>query len=140
MLEFKAGDWVTVGKDYFFTPGKEYEVFEDSIGDLYLIDEGLDRRWIPLERPEERETIKVHSPSPPEEIIAHGRTYKLQHITPHRWRFGQWARHKEFGVVFVCGIDGIDGIGVYITHRHCFVTICCAPSELTYICNAEMPK
>lgn len=136
MLEFKAGDWVTVGDFDFFAPGKKYEVFINSSNELFVVDDEGDEWYQVLSNPKYYGTEKTTPFILPEEITAHGRTYKLQPPKGHEWGFGQWARHEIHGKVFVYGA----------TKSHVFAarkegcTTQYSPQELTYICDAEIPK
>lgn len=89
MVEFREGDWVTIGGDDYCTPGKKYQIMSDEVGDLYFIDDdGYERYW-PLVRINAYKTKKTTPFIPPEKITAHGRTYRLQHPKGHEWKFPQ---------------------------------------------------
>ena len=136
MPEFKAGDWVTVGDFDFFAPGKKYEVFINSSNELFVVDDDGDEWSQVLSDPEYYGTEKTTPFILPEEITAHGRTYKLQPLPPHEWKFGQWARHERCGVVFVYGATNSHVFAARKTGSYTQYS----PEELTYICDAEIPK
>lgn len=65
MPEFKVGDWVTVGNAELLTPEKKYEVFKDSYGHLFLLDNWENRRWRPIRQPTQYQTRKTTPPELP---------------------------------------------------------------------------
>lgn len=138
MLEFRVGDWVTVSDGACFTTDKKYEVFKNEYGNLYLVDDDGYTHSAVLSAPKIFKVKKTTPPdkSPPEEITAHGRTYKLQPLPPHEWKFGQWARHERCGVVFVYGATNSHVFAARKTGSYTQYS----PQELTYICDAEIPK
>lgn len=136
MTQFKAGDWVTVGDFDFFTPAKKYEVFINTSNELFVVDDDGDEWCEVLSNPKYYGTEKTTPFIPPEEIEAHGRTYKLQHPKGHEWKFPQWARHEEYGIVFIYRVDILGNV-FFARRGHAGST---TPEKLTYICNAEIPK
>ena len=77
----------------------------------------------------------------PEEITINGVIYIPKPQEKHEWKFGDWARHPEYGVVFVCRHSGrFEGSGkvkglAKDTGNVEFVN----PETLTYISSAETP-
>ena len=83
-----------------------------------------------------------HYTEAPKEITLNGATYVLKEEPKpeHEWKFGDWARHPEYGVVFVGNVNCPSELwcvikdslgwrsGKYIT-----------PNELTYISSADIP-
>ena len=57
---------------------------------------------------------------------------------PHEWKFGDWARHPDYGVVFV--LSGIDCDGDIPFHSERSGLEFAHPRELTYISSAEIPE
>lgn len=138
---FKVGDKVKIVKDinwHFFDIGEIVEieeVREAHRGFFYSItnNKGVkrlvwDEEITAITETKEEITINgvVYIPKPPEE---------------YEWKFGDWARHSIYGVVFVCRYSGrFEGSGkvkvlVKDTGNIEFVN----PETLTYISTAEIP-
>lgn len=61
---------------------------------------------------------------------------------PHEWKFGDWARHPECGVLFVTGIGDEDEDGdreIEAAMKDGTVVVL-GDAELTYISTAEIPE
>ena len=83
-----------------------------------------------------------HYTEPTKEITLNGATYVLKEEPKleHEWRFGDWARHPEYGVVFVGNVNGPDEIWCVVQdgegwHYGQHVS----PNNLTYISSATIP-
>lgn len=135
MVEFKVGDWVTVGNCNYFNPERKYEVFKDRYGDLHIIDDEGVPWCYPLKSPKIYQVEKTTPPETTQTIQSHGRTYVLEPLQPHEWKFGQWARHEVHGVVFVFGWSPEY---IFVVSNNTMRKS--LPKELTYICDAEIPK
>lgn len=56
---------------------------------------------------------------------------------PHEWKRGDWARHEDFGVGFVCsGVDFVGDVRVDFSGSSARVR----PETLTFISHSEPPK
>ena len=77
----------------------------------------------------ETDTVKAFS------ITADGRITTTE-PKPHEWKFGDWARHPELGVVFIVAhLKDCDAVMVSNAGGWCSVD----KSTLTYIATAEIP-
>ena len=80
-----------------------------------------------------------HYIEPPKEITLNGATYvfKEEPRPEHEWKFGDWARHPEYGVGLVCGKqDECDDVQMaFKNYRTEWVNT----ERLTYISTAEIP-
>ena len=72
----------------------------------------------------------------PEEITINGIVYILKPPEEYEWKFGDWARHRIYGVVFVCGNRG-DKVKVLAKDTSNVEHV--NPKTLTYISSAEIP-
>ena len=60
--------------------------------------------------------------------------------TEHEWKFGDWARHPEYGIVFVGNVNGPDSLWCVVNDEEGWRTgDHLSPKDLTYISSAAIP-
>ena len=133
---FKVGDKVKIVKDihcHFFDIGEIVEVIKVVKGAscFYYFAKNNNGK----ERFVWDEDITAITESP-EEITINGTVYIPKPQEKHEWKFGDWAQHRIYGVVFVCGNRGCKAkVLVRDTSNIEFVN----PETLTYISSAKIP-
>ena len=150
MSEFNVGDKViVVGNEARFGMTKEMRngvgVVSVSPGRDGYYGVTLDTGYFVSAKPENiyyHVEVTVYT-TPPSEITLNGATYVLKEEPnpEHEWKFGDWARHPEYGVVFVGNVNGPDEIWCVIQdgdgwHHGQHVS----PNNLTYISSATIPE
>lgn len=89
-----------------------------------------------------------HYIEPPKEITQYGATYVLkeEQKPDHEWKFGDWARHPKYGVVFVVTISQEFPKEIWVNPKEQIAGVGCLTaervnaSELTYISSATIPE
>ena len=82
------------------------------------------------------------------EITLNGKVYVLKEEPKpvHEWKFGDWARHPDYGVVFVVTISREFPNEIWVNPKEQITGCCCLTaervnaSELTYIGSATIPE
>ena len=139
MAKFKKGDLVRCVKP------DRYREKNFIVGDIGVVDEnylhaGLfafeggyimeDSRW----------ELATSSPIPfpiPDTVTIGGVEYIRKPEPEHVWKFGDWARHPEYGVGFVCGKQD-ECYDVQMAFKN-YRTEWVNTERLTYISTAEIP-
>ena len=141
MAKFNVGDRVRkINNEYLGTFSIGQELFVSGISSLgnYWVGRGMGQQ-IDTAYESDLELIA----ETPKEITLNGATYVLKEEPnhEHEWKFGDWARHPEYGVVFVGNVNGPDEIWCVIEdkygwHQGQHVS----PNNLTYISSAAIPE
>ena len=145
MSKFRVGDKVKVVStqgmlgERLPVIGNIYKIVKVSDdGECFKV-EGFDvlGNWMNSDR------VAIPANDSPKEITLNGATYVLKEEPKpeHEWKFGDWARHPEYGVVFVGNVNGPDEIWCVIQdgdgwHHGQHVS----PNNLTYISSATIPE
>ena len=145
MSEFNVGDKVKVVStegilgERLPVIGNIYKIVRVSDCGEYFKVEGFDvtGNWM------NSDCVAIPANDSPKEITLNGATYVLKEEPnpEHEWKFGDWARHHEYGVVFVGNVNGPDEIWCVIQdgdgwHHGQHVS----PNNLTYISSATIPE
>ena len=76
----------------------------------------------------------------PETLTINGVEYIRKPEPEHEWKFGDWARHPEYGVVFVGNVNGPDKLWCVVRDEKCWRSgTYLSPKDLTYISSASIP-
>ena len=143
MSKFKVGDKVFVTGSTF-SPCNGTISFIGKFGWVKHIHEGVvgvyneDRTdWFAFNKSD-----LLHATAAPKEITINGATYVLkeEQKPAHEWKFGDWARHPDYGVVFVGNVNRPSEIWCVVQdgdgwHYGQHVS----PNNLTYISSATIP-
>lgn len=137
MTKYKIGDRVKVVCQEH---GHEFDIgsivtiisFEKEDEDIsYCAEDDKHEKWWLSES----EIISAAEPAP--EITLNGAVYILKPEPEHVWKFGDWARHPEYGVGFVCGKQD-ECYDVQMAFKN-YSTEWVNTERLTYISTAEIP-
>ena len=81
-----------------------------------------------------------HYTETPETLTINGVEYIRKPEPEHEWKFGDWAKHPEYGVVFVGNVNGPDEIWcVFRNEKGWRSGTHLSPKDLTYISSASIP-
>ena len=109
MAKFKKGDKAKV----LFIDSDDIEK-GIQVGDIVTVDEnGTTAPYVILsngKRYPMRERRMEHYTETPETLTINGVEYIRKPEPAHEWKFGDWAKHPEYGVVFVGNVNGPDEI------------------------------
>lgn len=143
MAKFKVGDRVRKINDDFLG---SFSIGEELVVTVMLVISGILYYRVARSIGEETDSayasdLKLVSETP-NEITLNGATYVLkeEQKPEHEWKFGDWARHPEYGVVFVGNVNCPSELWCIIkdslgwrSGKHI------NPNELTYISSAAIP-